>query len=461
MLIPLKLVRDQPLQQQLFEQLRELIVSGRLAADVRMPSTRMLADEFSVSRITVLLTYERLIAEGCLTTIPGKGTFVVSQTAMAPLAFRAQITALPNINAVDRGGDAEPSAARPDPRLFPAGRWRALIRGALDDLGASLAADHQDGDPALRRAIARWLSTSRGLAVEPDQITLTGGRQHALHVAAHLLLRPGVRAVIESPCDPRSEQLILSTGTSVVHVPVDEAGIQTDLLPDGPVAMVLVTPEHQRPLGVVMSEQRRHTLLAWAERSGATIVADDVDGELRYDAMDTPQLMRLDRHDRVIHLGGFALSLGPGVQLGYLALPRPLIAAARTASRLLDDHSGQLEAAALANLLESGSYARHLHHLRKVYLARRDELILALRRHFGAETRISGQSAGLHLVWHLPPCLGHASPVAARARRCGFDAVPLGEATVLMGFGVPDVPQIEKLVGRLAAGLMAATERRA
>src|ERR1700712_1068679 len=130
MLIPLKLVRDQPLQQQLYEQLRILIVSARLAQGSRMPSTRMLADQFAVSRITVLLTYERLIAEGYFATVPAKGTFVSHTPPNQP--------ALPAAKSVAGGSGMPPTAGRPDGRLFPSGRWRALVGDSLDVIGANL-----------------------------------------------------------------------------------------------------------------------------------------------------------------------------------------------------------------------------------------------------------------------------------------------------------------------------------
>jgi GntR family transcriptional regulator/MocR family aminotransferase len=445
MLIPLKLARDRPLQQQLYEQLRDLVVSARLASGSRMPSTRMLADQFCVSRITVLLTYERLIAEGFFVTEPAKGTFVSRPQPPEPT--------LPALKPISDTAGTPSSVGRPDARLFPSGRWRALIRDALDFLGASLVTDHQDGDPALRRAVAGWLSTSRGLAVGADQIILTNGRQQALHVAAHMLLHPRARAAIESPGDPRAEELIASTGAALIGVPVDESGIQTDHLPRGAVAMAVVTPEHQRPLGVVMSDIRRHALLAWAERSGAMVIADDIDGELRYEGMDARPLMSLDRGSRVIHLGGFGLSLGPGVQLAYLAMPRSLIATARAASRLIDDQAARLEATALASLLESGAYVRHLHQLRKVYLCRRNGLLGSLRRHFGPDIRIGGQTAGLHFVWYLPMSLGPAGVVADLARHQGLDAVSLGEDALLMGFGAQDENHTEIGVSRLARAL--------
>ena len=195
MLIPLKLLHDQPLQQQLYDQLRELIVSARLAAGVRMPSSRMLADQFTVSRMTVLLTYERLIAEGYLETVPAVGTFV-SKPAAPPAPRKdpheAQTIALPMVSLEYRIG-------QPDPALFPIGRWRALIRGTLERLGSQLGHPHPGGSPALRAAIARWLSTSRGLAVASEQVILAGGRQQALHIASHLLLKAGDRVVVEDP----------------------------------------------------------------------------------------------------------------------------------------------------------------------------------------------------------------------------------------------------------------------
>nr|WP_294519410.1 PLP-dependent aminotransferase family protein [uncultured Rhodopila sp.] len=456
MLIPLKLLRDRPLQQQLYEQLRALIISSRLASGTRMPSTRMLAEQFSVSRITVLLTYERLIAEGYLRTIPAKGTFVHRVLAADGCVPRANdnATAEPDPGTVRLPG-------RPDPHLFPAVKWRALIRTALNTLCADTGEEPVIAELGLRRAISRWLSTSRGLAVEADQIILAHGRQHALHIAAHLLLRPGSRAVTEAPGDPAAELMFAGSGANLVTVPVDEDGIQTERLPAGGAALVLVTPEHQRPLGSVLSLKRRHALLSWAARAGATVIEEDSDGELRYEEMDAPALMTLDRDGIVLHAGDFAAALGPGVMLGYLAVPQRLIGPARAASRLAGAFAGRLEAEALATLIDSGSYARHLHAVRKAYLLRRDALIRSLRRHFGETARISGAAAGLHLVWTLPPQLRSAAAVAAMARRLGLDAGRVGERAVLLGFGVPAVQQIETAVERLAQALGGAGDGKA
>lgn len=509
-LIPLKLVRDQQLQQQLFDQLRDLIVSGRLRPGSRMPSSRMMAEQFAISRMTVLLTYERLVAEGHLETRPAAGTFVAR--AQCPVSSRPsdgasalslahpppnpRTISSPDVTAPlehDRPAVLAPDArvGAPDPSLFPVQRWRSLMRQALDRFGAHLGADHPAGNPALREAIASWLSTSRGLAVSAGQVMLVRGRQQALHVVAHLASHPceGRRAtrqhpgqlagcpmaaasghgtqddpmashatdrpciVVEDPCDADAAAALAGGGAVLRRIPVDAAGLRTDLLPNEDAILIHVTPEHQRPLGAILARDRRATLLDWASRSGALVLEEDIDGELRYGDMAIPSLMSLDRSERVILLGGFGVSLGPWLDMAYLVLPRWLVPFAAAARRLIDDSHCTLEQAALAEFFNGGGYPRHLHRLNRAYASRRDALISALERHFGGPVRILGEHAGLRLAWFPPPDFGSPGELASAARRHGLDAAALGDDAVLLGFGVTDEHHIKTGVRHLAEAL--------
>jgi GntR family transcriptional regulator / MocR family aminotransferase len=506
MLIPLRLVRDQQLQQQLFDQLSELIVSNRLQPGSRMPSSRMMAEQFAISRMTVLLTYERLIAEGYLETRPAAGTFVAHSPVHPTAGARidASSLALAHPSAIARS--IEPSPAEicigspspgchgrvggADPSLFPAQRWRALIRRGLDRVGTWFEMEPPAGNLALRGAIAHWLSTSRGLPVSADQVMLVKSRQQALHVVAHLashpcegrralgrctrpsmeagpgaapqeVLRAGhlgaacdgetaqddARIVVEDPCDAEAAAAMAGV---LVRVAVDADGLCTDQLPAGHAALIHVTPEHQRPLGAVLSRERRIALLHWAARAGALILEEDIEGELRYGDMDVPSLMSLDRSKRVILLGGFGVSLGPWLDIAYMVLPRWLVPYAQTTRRWIDDSRGGFEHAVLAEYLAGGGYARHLHRLTKTYAGRRDALLTALRRHFGAESRVWGEQAGLHLAWFPPPDRGSPGYLASLARRVGLDAAVARDDVVLLGFGVTDEHHIETAVRRLA-----------
>ncbi len=452
------------MQQQLFEQLRELIMSNRLRPGSRMPSSRMLAEQFAISRVTVLLTYERLIAEGFLDTRPSAGTFVAEAraghqvAAISPTPCERLATSFPM---------RETRVGLPDPSLFPTVRWRSLMRSGLDRMGAHRASEHPAGIPALREAIASWLSSSRGLVVAPEQVMVMRGRQQALHLVGHLAGSAGQRIVVEDPCDPNAAAA-LADPSDLIRVPVDADGLRTDDLPDGPATLLYVTPEHQRPLGVALSHDRRIALLSWAEDSGAMVLEEDCEGELRYGAMSAPSLMSLDTGQRVILLGGFCASLGPWVDMAYLVLPRRLIAGALAARRLIDDSRSSLEQIALADFLAGGGYARHLHRLTKTYASRRDTLLRALRQ-VGGQDAVWGGQAGLHLVWFPRADIGAPSGLAALARHCGLEAAtaPVGKSgtplttALLLGFGNLPERQIEPRIARFATLLPAETVRSA
>ena len=451
MLIPVQLMRDQPLQRQLYEQLRALIETSRLLPGTRMPSTRMMAEQFAISRITVLLTYERLIAEGFLETRPAKGTYVSAPPKPQAVPAPIRLAAASEPPAVTNG------VGLPDPALFPAGRWRALMRAALDRLGAQVRTPHPAGSPSLRHAITHWLSSSRGVSVTPEQIMVFNSRQQALHFVAHLLLPRGGRVVVEGPCDQPTSSVLAGDGVALERVAVDAQGLCPQRLPEGEVSLIHVTPEHQRQLGVALSHGRRLALLAWAERAGAVVLEEDGDGELRYgDLHAAPSLMTLDSAERVILLGGFAASLGPWLHTAYLALPERLVPEALAIRRLLDDGNSVLEDNALAELLHSGLYARHLHQLSRIYAGRRDALIHALAQHFGPSQAVWGTQAGLHLAWFPPAELGAAAGVAGQARGCGLESgfvhgtAEHGPALQL-GFGQLPEDRLGARVAQLAA----------
>ncbi len=443
MLLPLKLARDGPLQQQLYEQLAGLITSGRLPNGTRMPSTRLLADQFSISRMTVLLTYERLIAEGSLRTERARGTFVHHQAARpGPDATLRQFPA--------GAEEADCDAGRPDHRLFPLNRWRALIRHALDDLGPRLARQQPDDDPALRRSIAGWVARSRGFHVDPDQVVLANDPCHAMHIVTHIYLRPGSRLVVEQPCAPELDRLLAGSGAAVLRVPVDRDGLRSKSLPPGPFDLALVSPESHNPSGARLSQAHRAALLAWAGRSGAVIVACDFEGDLRYAPDEAAPLFGNTAGVPVIHASGFAASLGPGTLCSYLIVPADMVPAARAASRIIGLSHATLDAAALARMLDEGLYARHLHGVRKIYQGRRDALIRSLRSEVGGEP-FAVPAAGLRLAWICPPERPVSSGMAMMARRRGLAVTRTQDGLLYLGFGARNERELAAAVACLGS----------
>ena len=455
MLIPLKLIRGRPLQQQLYDQLRTLIASGRLQAGARMPSTRMLAEQFAISRITVILTYERLVAEGVLYTLPAAGTFVGTvQGSGSPGLARE-----PASRSVAAGAH---EVGLPDPELFPANRWRAALRHALDRAGLRQPGDTQDDSPSLRSTISGWLAATRGLSVAPEQIVVVSGRRRALDMIIELLGPSGRRALIEAPCDAAVTRAYERVGAKIVTVPVDEDGMRTEGLPAGTAALAHVTSGHQNPLGVVLSSERRETLAAWAAAAGAFIVEEDQDADLRTDAALVPPMAAGPAASRVIYMSGFAATMAPWLQLAYLVLPPALAEKAATAHRAIDEHASWLEEAALGEFIVSGAFARHVHRARKVYAGRRHALAEARLVHL-PEISLVGADNGLHQAWRLPDgfelvdrfleVAGSRGLIAARPAPCSVArGMPL-DRIVLVDVARINEVRIDQTLGEIARAI--------
>jgi GntR family transcriptional regulator/MocR family aminotransferase len=421
-----------PLQSQIADQIRQLVACSILAPASRVPSTRALSEQLGVSRNTVSLAYDLLIAEGILEAESSAGTMV---SRVLPAAF-VRVASLPQPYAA---ADARPAARRPvafagrgprvvdarkrglaydfrlgqpDVALFPYNAWRRLIVQHVGRAGPALV---RYGDPAglpeLRAAIAAHLRLARGICCEPNQVVVVAGVQEGLNLVARVLISRRVEAVVEDPCYEGAALVFASHGARLVAAPVDDEGLRVEGLPVGP-ALAYVTPSHQFPLGPTLSPARRLALLEWAASSGAYVVEDDYDSDFRYDGSPLVALYALDRSNSTIYLGTFSKSIGAGLRLGYVVFPPGLASAGAAAKALLDNGHPWLEQAAAAEFLSSGGFERHLQRIRRRYLARRDCLLFELRRHFGA-CRVNGAEGGMHVAWHLP----RGAPTASELER--------------------------------------------
>ncbi|MDA7415902.1 PLP-dependent aminotransferase family protein [Xenophilus arseniciresistens] len=430
----------------IYDLLRSQIEEGRLASGARAPSTRALAAELGVSRTTVTAAYEQLAAEGFLLTSPGRAARIAGPPRPAgvlrgrPARMQASSVA-PRLSAFGErllaGSQPAPAPAEPvrfdflygavAARDFPVLPWRRAYQAALLQGHASLGYAPAEGELALRRALQGYLGRARGLACDADQVVVVHGSQQAIDLCARLLLQAGDSFVFEDPGYLMARRCFEATGAQCLAVPVDAQGLQTDALPRGAGArLAYVTPSHQFPWGGVLPIHRRVALLQWAQREQAWIVEDDYDGEFRYGQRPIEPLQAIDTQGRVIYVGTFSKALSPQLRLGYLVLPQCLVAAFRQAKRLTDRHAPVLEQRALATLIDSGAYERHVRRVRRENERRRAALLEAVARHLPPGATVSGSSAGLHVVLWLPdvPQAAEAALVAA-ARQAGVGVYPL------------------------------------
>lgn len=438
---------------ELFEQLRQAIVSGRLAAGDRLPPTRQVADQLAVSRSTVTTVYGRLAAEGYIEGRAGAGSFVSpglsaerrslhQPAALEPVARATSSTVQWALGGFD---DTPPKfdlrTGRPDPALFPLVEWRRCMTTALQTVPGGYG--NPAGNPGLRRALAQWVGRSRAVDLTADQVIITSGAQQGIDLATRLLVAPGQAVAVEDPGYPPVAALLAASGVEVLPVPVDSEGIVVDKIPTR-ARLVYTTPSHQSPMGVTMSMGRRHELMHFADQHNVGIIEDDYDSEYRHADRPLEPLHRLDRHGRVIYVGSFSKTLSPSLRLGFIALPQPLAAPAAALRALVDWQPPAILQAALLRFIVDGHLDRHLRRTRRIYSERHRIVIDFVREAVDAKLLLAPYPSyvGLHITALLPAGTDEATiREAARANGIALGHFaqccqqPSAPAGLIIGFG--------------------------
>jgi GntR family transcriptional regulator/MocR family aminotransferase len=428
-----------PLKRQLYNTLRKMMVTGRLPSGEAMLSTREMAKALGISRNTVSETYEMLTAEGFLICRQGAATRVAEDIGVEehPAVPRDDAPPKQPVSVNFRTG-------RPDLRLFPRYLWQQLLHKAAQELDLdTYGYTGPQGLPALRSEIAAWLFRSRGLTLDPQDIFITAGATHGLHLIADLLCRNGRKILIEDPCHSGMLQTFINKGCPVIPITADGHGMMTQLLTDAAdIGAVYVTPSHQFPLGGILPASRRAALIRFARENGAYIIEDDYDSEFRYGGEPVAPLCALD-HQRVIYVGTFSKVLFPALRIGYAVLPRALQKQWRNLRTHTDVQNPSFEQAALAEMLRNRKLDRHVQKMRKIYGQRRKALLECLDESFGTNWSALGDAAGLHIAIDFPGrCFDDA--FRERCRHNGIYVTPVEthciqkgthQSMLLLGYG--------------------------
>ncbi|ODA40879.1 PLP-dependent aminotransferase family protein [Desulfosporosinus sp. BG] len=390
---------EQPLKRQIYQELKTRIMNGQLKSNDALPSTRELSKALNVSRNTVGEAYEMLIAEGFVINRQGAATRVAAGLYMDksdPFVPRENRLIKQTLKADFRTG-------RPDLRQFPHFLWQQLLHKASVEMPIEMYGyTGPQGLPALRSEITAWLFRSRGLTVNSDDIFITAGATHALHLLCDLLCGNGKKVLMEDPCHSGMLQTFLYKGCPIVPVPVDSQGMQMQYLPDGRDACAIyVTPSHQFPLGGILPAARRAALIRFARENGLYILEDDYDSEFRYCGEPIAPLYAMDPQ-HVIYVGTFSKSLFPALRIGYVILPEQLHRQWGEIRTHTDVQNPPFEQAALAEFLRTRKLDRHVQKMRRIYGQRRQVLMESLKDAFGSAWMAYGDDAGLHIAIDFP-----------------------------------------------------------
>jgi GntR family transcriptional regulator/MocR family aminotransferase len=342
-----------------------------------------------------------------------------------------------------------------DAREFPNDIWaRCLRRSALQ--ATRIDAGHINR-PRLREVLAHYLATSRGIRATADQILILPSAQAALSLIAATIVTAGDEVWVEDPGYPGAAAAFRASGARVSGMRLDEQGMQRMPAAATP-TLIFMTPSHQHPTGRLMSLARRTEWLGLTRPGRGWIVEDDYDGEFHYDSRPVPALQGLDGQDRVLYVGTFAKAMTSNIRLGYLVAPRALVGTLEIAQRHIGLIASSHVQDALVEFISDGHFLAHLRRVRRLYHARRDHLVEALRRHLGEVLSVEVPAGGIQLVARLKRGGGDQAAVkrlvAAGVETRALSSLALGRPRdhgLLLGFAAWRESEIAAAVRTMAA----------
>ena len=461
---------DEPLHMQLTMQIRRLILTRRLNPGQRIPSSRALAEELSVSRVTVTTAFDQLISEGYIESRRGSGVYVAHDlpdylTKVHPVpGTDHSVAASDNTNGADR--QIRPfEVSIPDLKKFPYAEWSRLFdrvwRAPKPDL---LAKPDPFGSVSLRRAISRHLYDWRGIDCVTEQIVMTSGIVETVEIITREILQAGDIILMEEPGYDILRRAFRMNKLNCQPVRVDDQGFDIELAsklhPDA--KSVAVTPSRHYPLGMTLPLSRRLNLLDWANRTNGIIIEDDFDGEYRYQGQPLPALMSLDDRECVFYVGSFSKVIFPALRLSYFVLPRRFVTSMRNSLTSTGTRASLMLQPVLAEFIENGMLATHIRRMRRLYARRQEILAGAISDHLSDYLETETAPAGMHLVTRFKPAVldrCSESEIVAQARSSGLTLRPLsGYFTspnppkgLVLGFAAFDEAEINQGIKKLGS----------
>lgn len=408
-----------PLYEKIYEYIRKDMLDGKIKKDEKLPSTRLLAQNLSVSRSTVELAYDQLLAEGYIKAEPCRGFFACDITELyrikegsARKQYVEEREQPPEIEI-----DFSPYAI--DMESFPFPVWRRISRNVLfHDRDELLSAGDGQGDYELRSVIAGYLHQARGVNCQASELIIGAGNEY-LEILLAQLLGNDKKVLMDNPGYPQAYRTFCNMGYQVKTVPATGQGMNLLAVEKEDPDLIYVMPSHQFPFGTVMPLQQRLELLNWAaEKEGRYLIEDDHDSEYRYRGKPIPSLQSIDRYGRVIYLGTFSKSIAPSLRISYMVLPPHLMKQYHKVCGFYSATVPKMQQEILKTFIKEGHFERHLNKMRGIYRGKHDFLLGELKARDWVK-HVSGDHAGLHVLVRLKSTLSEEE-LCKRALEAGI-----------------------------------------
>lgn len=458
--IPVDLNSKVHIYEQIYHYIRNEILEGRLTQGEKLPSSRALALHLQISRSTVNLAYEQLLAEGYIESAACKGYYV--SRIEPPLHLEKEKDKKETRDPAEKKYRYHFTSNGIDMKEFPYRTWRRITKEVLmDDSKELFSLGEPRGDLQLRQTIAQYLFAARGVICEPDQVVVGAGNDYLLILLQMLLNKKSIIA-FEDPTYTKAYRVVEALGFGVRLIEMDSNGIKIEDLEKSQANVAYVMPSHQFPTGIVTSVGRRNELLRWAAREeNRYLIEDDYDSEFRYRGKPIPALQGLDKSGKVIYIGTFSKAIAPAIRVSYMVLPETLRKEYEKKGSLISSTVSRIDQKILNEFIRCGAFERHLNRMRKIYRGKHDVLVEALKS-FGKKFKIQGDHAGSHILL----CAKYEveeSWLKDKAEEAGIKIYCLSDyilkkekeerraATVILGYAGMETEEIEKGIAALKA----------
>ena len=464
-----------PLYEKIYEFIKKEIVDGKISKGEKLPSTRLLAKNLSVSRSTVEMSYDQLLAEGYIEAKPCRGYFVcdidelyqLEQHRPAPdnLSLKNQFMKAQNVpqsgfKAMEpvKKQEIDFSPYSIDTQNFPYNIWRKLHKNVLlDDREEILLSGDGQGDYELRVAIADYLHQARGVNCDAAQIIIGAGNEY-LEILLAQVLGENKTVLMEDPTYLQAYRTFCNMGYSVKNIPNEHGSMPIEAVRRENPDILYVMPSHQFPLGTVMPLKQRLELLKWAsEKEDRYLIEDDHDSEYRYKGKPIPSLQSIDHEEKVIYLGTFSKSIAPSLRISYMVLPQHLLKNYQNSCGFYSTTVSKIQQEVLREFIRGGYFGRHLNKMRGIYKNKHDFLVNELKKRPWVE-KIAGDNAGLHVLVQVNTSLTEQE-LCEKAAEQGIHLMgisehyihkpPVSKPVLLLGYGKPDEEKILEGLRRL------------
>lgn len=391
---------DKPLYIQLYESIKNDIIYKILSPNEMLPSKRSLSAHLNVSIKTIENAYSQLLLEGYIYSVEKKGYFVnFLDDYRTPDKSRPPYVS----KFADEDYIVDLKSNKNDMNTFPITVWCRMMRETLAyDEAKLLDTVPFNGIAPLRIAIAKHLFDFRGMEVSPDQIIIGAGTEYLYTRLIQLFGRNSIYAV-EDPGYKKIREIYKSNEISYHAIPVDNEGINTEILSQSNASIAHVSPAHHFPLGLVMPIARRLELLQWVNSaSGRYIIEDDYDSEYRYHGIPVPPLYSIDVRGKVIYMNTFSRSIAPAVRISYMVLPECLMEKYISTMNFYSCSVSSFDQFTLAKFIEGNYLERHINRMKRYYITKRNEIITAIKKSdISKYIQIIEDAAGTHFLMKI------------------------------------------------------------